>query len=145
MIKVLKFKWKELKNEAVIAIPVIGDYEKFVDENYMATTGFLDSKTLEFTSYEDRYINMLNEGKVLLNKNYLVFKEGYHKEYLEYAIKYIEIIEDKDIFFNLKDISNYNFVSNLLKIAKKGIVQKDRAIETLSKYFINEDYVANYI
>ena len=145
MIKVLKFKWKDLKNEEIVAIPAIGNYKKFVTENYMVSTGFYNPKTLEFTSYEDRYIRMLNEGNVIFHKNYLVFKEGYHKEYLKYATEYIKNIEDKELFNNLKNISDYSFVSNMLKIAKNGVIARDRAINTLSKYFKNENYLANCI
>lgn len=145
MIKELKFKWKDLKNEEVIAIPAVGNYEKFVTENYMNTTGFYDPKTMIFTSCEDRYIKMLNEGKVLFNKGYLVFKEGFQQEYKSYANEFISNVEDKKLLDSLNDVKDYSFVSNMLKIVKRGVVSKEHAITILSKYFKSEDYLVNCI
>lgn len=145
MLKELRFQWKDLKNEEVVAIPAIGNYERFVTENYMNTAGFYNPETLEFTSCEDRYIRMLNEGKILFNKGYLVFKEGYQHEYKAYALEFLSNVEDKNLLSNLNDVKDYSMVSNMLKIAKKGIVSKEKAIETLGKYFKNEDYLDKVI
>lgn len=141
MIKALKFKWKDLKNEEVVAIPAIGDYHDFVTENYMVSGDYYNPKTQEFISCEDRYIRMLNSGSVLFHKNYLVFKEGYHEEYFNYAKQVIEGYEDKELLANLKEVSSYSFIYNTLKIVKSGVLKKERAIVTLSKYFKDEEYL----
>ena len=146
-VKVVKKKWEELNNKEVVVISCIGDYTNFVNRSFVRCADMYNPKTKTLKTYKTFYIECLDRGECLQYGKYLIFKEGFEKEYLNYAKEYLSNISNKkDLDVNqLKNISDYEFVKFTINLSKKGFFDKEKLFNKLSKYFKSEAYVHSLV
>lgn len=134
---VKKFIWKDIDME-IIAIKAIGNHSKFIFDKFTKTT-FYNPKNKTSKNYDVYYRELLDSGKCIFYLDYLIFKEGFEKEYLEYVSIYLEGIKgDELVIYNeLEDKSSFGKIKSYIAMFKNGAIQKETLINMVSKSFKN--------
>lgn len=138
-----KFIWKNL-GEEVIGIKCIGNYNAFIDSNYLKGT-FVSNRrgVMKIQTHKEFFKDLLNEGKSIFYKNYIMFKVGNHTEYMEYVFNYIQKFNNFDeiILSEIKDKTSFGRVKAYINMFKNGTLNKSTLIKLISKNLINEERI----
>ncbi|EMH2709896.1 MULTISPECIES: hypothetical protein [unclassified Clostridioides] len=147
MIVKRRMKLQELDGEDVIAMKAVGNFEKFL-HSYYSPHGFsyVNSKN-EFVTDKEYYKLLLNSGKCIKMGDFMIFKEGYHESYEEYANKYLSEINCECSFdlAELNSVSNFGVVNSTIDMVKRNLYPKERAFKIIEKYFRNPGYAQNIL
>lgn len=138
-----KFIWKNL-GEEVIGIKCIGNYNAFIDSNYLEGT-FVSNRrgVMKIQTHKEFFKDLLNEGKSIFYKNYIMFKVGNHTEYMEYVFNYIQKFNNFDeiILSEIKDKTSFGRVKAYINMFKNGTLNKSTLIKLISNNLINEERI----
>ncbi|NLZ35593.1 MAG: hypothetical protein GX889_11970 [Clostridiales bacterium] len=138
-----KFVWKDL-GEEVIGIKCIGNYNAFIDSNYLEGTFVINKRgVIKIQTHKEFFKDLLNEGKSIFYKNYIMFKVGNHTEYMEYVFNYIQEFNNFDeiILSEIKDKTSFGRVKAYINMFKNGTLNKSTLIKLISKNLINEERI----
>ena len=131
--------WSELDTN-VVGVKAMGNYNKFVTNKFVKTT-FVSKDTSSICNYKDYYNNILDNGGCIFFKGYLIFREGFEIDYLNYLKDYIGNLnkEDLKLLYLLNKDSNLSLVKTYLNLFKQGVLSQETLINTLEKYFYKKE------